>query len=503
VTTQISPHNTLLAFLQDWKWRLNNLYTFVDWDGEKRIFTMNKAQEMLFDEMHQKNIILKARQWGITTYKIIFMLDAILWRPDIRCLFVAHTREDAGKIFESKVRYAYDNLPSWVKEHRPILKANAGELKVDHGNSSWSSLEVGTSGRGGTYEYIHISELGKIAARDPLKAGELISGTLNAGANAKITIESTAEGDHGVFFDMCTKAELDKLTGKKLNRLDYKFFFLSWIGHPNYVFSDQETAEEPITQETRSYFKDFDATENEIAWYQAKKKEQGDKMPQEFPTTPEEAFSKPMEGAFYAKHVRAMLEAGRIGEVEWDPEHPVFTYCDIGHSDYTVNLYVQYIGRDIRIFDSYVGDSKHENNDMKDMIDDMRSKPYKYAAHIAPHDMNVFEWGIGMTRKQQALDNFGVLFELADKKVSREDGIEAVKHLFPRFVLNKDRCGRILSGMRAYRREMNADGSFSNRPNHDGSDFVDPLRYLAVTQNLTTNDMVLSATDNIETGGCL
>jgi len=50
--------------LSDWKWRLNNLYTFVDWNGDKRIFTMNKAQEMLFDNMHQKNIILKARQWG-------------------------------------------------------------------------------------------------------------------------------------------------------------------------------------------------------------------------------------------------------------------------------------------------------------------------------------------------------------------------------------------------------------------------------------------------------
>ena len=489
--------------LSDWKWRLNNLYTFVDWNGDKRIFTMNKAQEMLFDNMHQKNIILKARQWGITTYMVIFMLDAILWRKDCRNLFVAHTRDDAEKIFNQKVRYAYHNLPDWIKNAKPLIKENGGQMIINHGDNSQSTLEVAVSGRGGTYDYIHVSELGKIAAKDPLKAEELVSGTLNSGANAIVTIESTAEGDAGVFYDMCTAAEEMQLLGEHLTRLDYKFFFLSWLGHPNYTFTKEEAKNVIISAETEKYFKGHpDATHEQKAWYQSKKREQKDKMQQEFPSTSEEAFSKPMEGAYYAKQMRAMMEDGRIGEVEWDPNHPVYTYCDIGHSDYTVNLYVQHIGRFSHVFDMYVGDSKHENNDMDDMIADIKSKPYRYALHVAPHDMAVYEWGAGATRKEQALRDHGIDFKLAPKEVSLLDGIEAVKKRLPWIVIHKDKGRPLLSGLRAYRRQRLPDGSFSSKPNHDGSDFADPVRYMAVTGFLVDLNDVVNV-DCVEKGACL
>ena len=492
----------LTANLQNWKWRLNNLYTFVDWNGNKRIFTMNEKQEMLFDNMHQKNIILKARQWGITTYMVIFMLDAILWRKDCRNLFVAHTRDDAEKIFNQKVRYAYHNLPEWIKDSKPLIKENGGQMIIDHGDNSQSTLEVAVSGRGGTYDYIHVSELGKIAAKDPLKAEELVSGTLNSGANAIVTIESTAEGDAGTFYDMCTHAEEMQLLGDHLTRIDYKFFFLSWIGHPNYTFTTEESEKVILNAETEKYFKDGTATFEQKAWYQSKKREQGDKMQQEFPSTSEEAFSKPMEGAYYARQMRAMMEDGRIGDVKWDPKYPVYTYCDIGHSDYTVNLYVQHVGRYSQVFDMYVGCSKTEDNDMEDMIVDMKSKPYKYACHVAPHDLEVFEWGAGATRKEQALNEYGIDFKLASKKIGLLDGIEMAKKRLPWMVINKEICRPLLSGLRAYRRQRLPDGSFSSKPNHDGSDFADPVRYMAVTGYIVdSNDVVNN--DCIEEGAVL
>ena len=488
--------------LDDWFWRLNNLYTFVDWDGGKRIFTMNEAQVMLFFEMHHKNIILKCRQWGITTYEAIFMLDAILFRKDCRCLFVAHTRDDAEKIFNHKVRYAYSNLPDWLKAEKPLLKENGGQIIVDHGDNSNSSLEVAVSGRGGTYDYIHVSELGKIAASDPLKAAELVSGTLNSGAKAIVTIESTAEGDSGVFYEMCTTAEEDKLLGRYLSRLDYKFFFLSWIGHPNYTFSESESKDIVLLDETLKYFDGMDVSREQMCWYQSKKREQKDKMPQEFPTTSVEAFSRPMEGAFYAKQLRAMMESGRICDVEWNPEYPVYTYCDIGHTDYTVNLYVQYIGRYVHIFDMYVGDSKLENNDMTDMINDLKGKPYRYGGHIAPHDMGVFEWGSGVTRKERALNDHGIDFKLAPKEIGLLDGIDMVKAMLPYVVVDKNKCRPFISGMRAYRRKRLPDGSLSSKPDHDGSDFADPARYIAVTQYLIDLNDVVNI-DIVEEGACL
>ncbi len=366
-----------------------------------------------------------------------------------------------------------------------------------------SSLEVAVSGRGGTYDYIHVSELGKIAAKDPLKAKELISGTLNAGANAIVTIESTAEGDAGVFYDMCMTAEEDQLLGNKLTKLDYKFFFLSWVGHPNYTFTDEECEGLVLTAETKKYFKDQDVSLNNMFWYQSKKREQKEMMAQEYPSNSEEAFSKPLEGSYYGKFMRKMLEDGRICDVVWNPDHPVYTYCDIGHSDFTVNLYVQHIGRYSYIFDMYVGNSKYENNDLEDMIIDLKSKPYVYGGHVAPHDMDVFEWGVGATRKQQALLDHGIDFQLAPKKVALLDGIEAVKRRLPHIIIDKERCRDLLSGLRSYRRMMLPDGSFSSKPHHDGSDFTDPVRYMAVTGHLVTTDMVVSQQDHIEKGGCL
>ena len=293
------------------------------------------------------------------------------------------------------------------------------------------------------------------------------------------------------------------LLGNHLTRLDYKFFFLSWIGHPLYTFTSEECKNIKLTPETEKYFRNFpDVTFEQKCWYQSKKREQGDKMQQEFPSTSEEAFSKPLEGAYYAKQMRKVLNDGRICEVDWNPEFPVYTYCDIGHSDYTVNIYVQFIGRYVHIFDMYVGDSANENNDMADMINDMRSKPYRYAVHVAPHDFAVYEWGAGATRKEQALNKYGIHFEIAPKEVSLLDGIDMVKNILGSVVICKVKCMRLVSGLRKYRRRRLPDGSFSSKPNHDGSDFADPVRYMAVTSYLVNSGDVVDM-DCIESGACL
>ena len=52
--------------LADPRWRLNNLYYIVDKQGGKRLFKFNWAQEKLYDDLWYCNIILKARQLGIS-----------------------------------------------------------------------------------------------------------------------------------------------------------------------------------------------------------------------------------------------------------------------------------------------------------------------------------------------------------------------------------------------------------------------------------------------------
>src|SRR5580698_10439879 len=83
-------------------WRLNNLYTITDKNGNRVRFTMNSAQEALFHNMHNQNVILKARQRGFTTFIQLLMLDACMFNADIRAGTIAHTLPDAQVIFRDK-----------------------------------------------------------------------------------------------------------------------------------------------------------------------------------------------------------------------------------------------------------------------------------------------------------------------------------------------------------------------------------------------------------------
>ncbi len=81
---------------------------------------------------------------------------------------------------------------------RPTTADVAGVLKFNNE----SSITVGTSFRGGTLRYLHISEFGKICAKNPDKAKEIVTGAFEAvGSNCMITLESTAEGRSGYFYE--------------------------------------------------------------------------------------------------------------------------------------------------------------------------------------------------------------------------------------------------------------------------------------------------------------
>src|SRR3546814_6488681 len=91
-----------LVRLRGRRWRLNNLYTIRDADGRPVTFEMNWAQQALFDEKHTLNIVLKARQLGMTTFIQLLMLDTCLFNDGVAAATVAHTLADAEAIFAEK-----------------------------------------------------------------------------------------------------------------------------------------------------------------------------------------------------------------------------------------------------------------------------------------------------------------------------------------------------------------------------------------------------------------
>ncbi len=195
------------------------------------VFKLNWAQKILWEDLHECNIVLKARQLGITTFFCIYLLDQVLWNENVQAGVIAHTIKDASSIFKDKLKYAFDQLhPDIRKLFRPVGDS-AQELSFAHG----SSIRVGTSLRSSTLQYLHISEFGKICCKYPERAAEIVSGSLNTvHMGQKIFIESTAEGKEGYYHDMWERAWNHHLSGKPYGPLDFKPFFFPWFKESSY-----------------------------------------------------------------------------------------------------------------------------------------------------------------------------------------------------------------------------------------------------------------------------
>lgn len=278
------------ARLVDREWRLNNLYYVINEDGQLVKFRMRPAQMELLRNMHHKNIILKARQLGFTTFICIFLLDYALFNRNKQIGIVAHTKDDATVIFR-KVKAAWENFPVAIKDYFKL--GTEGDSATEYKFSNGSTLRISTSLRSGTYQAVLITEFGKICAHFPEKADEIVTGTLPAvPANGLVFIESTAEGEGGHFYDYCMDAQEAKESKRPLSMKEYKFFFYPWYQNPANVLPGFI----PIAPQTEEYLQKMERilkvifTQEQRNWYQITSKELKEKMKQEHPTTAEEAF---------------------------------------------------------------------------------------------------------------------------------------------------------------------------------------------------------------------
>ena len=123
------------------EWRLNNLYTILNEKGEEVRFKLNWAQQDLLDNMHDKSVILKARQLGFTTFIQIYILDCCMFNSNVQAGVIAHNREDAEDFFTKKIKFAYEHMDEAIKAANPATADSAKHLVFKNG----SSIRVGTS----------------------------------------------------------------------------------------------------------------------------------------------------------------------------------------------------------------------------------------------------------------------------------------------------------------------------------------------------------------------
>ncbi|MBY3590603.1 terminase [Rhizobium bangladeshense] len=462
---------TAVDQFSDWRWRLNNLYWITDKGGKRVKFEMNWAQMTFFEQMHYLNVLLKARQLGLTTFIQIFMLDACVFNRDIRAGTIAHTLGDAQTIFRDKVKYPYDNLPDGIRAAVPIIRDNTSELLL--GNNS--SIRVGTSLRSGTLQYLHISEYGKLCAKYPEKAREVRTGALNTvQAGQLVFIESTAEGQEGHFYNLCEDAQVKHRQAADLTPLDFKFHFFPWWKEPQYSIDPEGVI---ITDAFAKYFRGLAEqgialTDGQKAWYVKKAETQLGDMKREYPSTPAEAFEASVEGAYYADQMAMVDAEDRIGVFPHVPGYPVHTISDIGMDDTNSVWLFQVLPSRVRM----IGYFEHTGTGMDGMLDELERRAeehgYVYGIHNMPHDIRVREWTRGgMTRIEIMLQEVKARDLGSVRKVERayvHDRINGTRRILAKVEFDQAGCAQGVKCLRNYRKEWDEDlGVFRDEPLHN------------------------------------
>lgn len=449
----------------DWRWRLNNLYYITDEQGQRVLFRMNWAQDDLFAAMHELNVILKARQLGFTTFIQLFMLDACMFNSNIRAGTIAHTREDSEAFFRDKVKYPYDSLPDGLRAANPATEDSA--RKLSFGNNS--SIRVGTSLRSGTFQYLHVSEYGKICAKFPDKAKEIKTGAFNTVHPGNIIfVESTAEGQDGEFYDMCQRSQAAARLRDALTPMDFKFHFYPWWRHPGYRLEYDVL----LTSELKAYFAKMETAgialeADQKAWYAKKAIEQGEDMKREFPSTPEEAFEASIEGAYYGKWMVKAEESRRICELPHDPALRTETWWDLGLNDMMSIAWVQRDGPWINFIDYYENNSEGFDHYARILQEKQDERDLIYSRHLWPHDGNTRILDETGRKRIDVMRGLGYEPEIVPRGFV-SDGITAVRRMLPKSRFDRERCEILVKAMKSYRKEWDEDRAvFKDKPLHN------------------------------------
>ena len=158
------------------------------------------------------------------------------------------------------------------------------------------------------------------------------------------------------------------------------------------------------------------------------------------------------------------------------PEYPVFTVWDLGVADATAIWFGQIAGREIHIIDYY----EAQGEGLPYFARELRSRPYFYANHYAPHDIEVRELGSGKSRKEMAA-NLGLYFRVVPN-LPIQDGIDAARAILQRCWFDRIKCDIGLRALRNYHKEWDQKkGVYRSNPFHDKSSHgADAFRYLAL-----------------------
>lgn len=352
-------------------------------------------------------LILKGRQQGFTSLITAMQLARCICTPNFEGFTLADVTENATAIFENKAKYPHSQLPEVLK---PTEKFNnKKELRFSKLNSSW---EVGTAtenvGRSRTINFLHCSE----AAFFKVLMSDLQAAIGPAMTGDCVTMyESTANGFND-FKDMWDSGNYINCFYEWWRSAEYTQKFESRAKKEEF-YDTVKNGSTWIAERLRWLF-DKGLKEDQIYWYYVTHQNYQDKekIKQEYPCTPEEAFLMSGRPVFVVENI-----VKRIAELRkkyqkkpYREGYFKFKWHNARAKDYIIDGSIKFVDSHqknwIRIYEEpqpknpYVigGDTKGEGSDFYAMtvinnhtgnraasmdINIMTSSPYTYQLYCA------------------------------------------------------------------------------------------------------------------------
>lgn len=227
-------------------------------------------------------LLLKARQQGFSTWSEAYCYKEVTSHYDYRGAVIAHEKRTAIKLY--KMFKLYHEL--FPDELKPFKRApgNSYGLYFDKLRSSIDvlSAESTLGSSGGTYQFVHISELSKWRQAEEA----MLSLMQTIPMSATVIIESTAYGMGNYYHQLWTEA--------KDGNNEYTPMFFPWQEHPEYVrpLRKGEVLEPDLDE--RYYYERFNLSQEQLKWMRWSRKNNcggdWDSFRQEYPAYEDEAF---------------------------------------------------------------------------------------------------------------------------------------------------------------------------------------------------------------------
>jgi hypothetical protein len=270
--------------------------------GGVHYLKLNRAQKEYSRTCGKRNIILKARQVGITTYLAARFFIQTITKPGTLTVQVAHTEESAQAIFNIVHRF-WENLPNSRVRRGALIKSRSNIRQIVFPRLD-SEYRVETAddnaGRGMTIHNLHCSEV----SRWPRGAEDTLA-SLRAAVvpDGEIVLESTPSGAAGLFYEEWNKAEESA----------YTKHFYPWWYERSYKEDVSKKPVGELTDEEKDLVQKHELTPEQIAWRRTRKRIMRGRTAQEYAEDPVSCFLASGECVFDLESIEKA--AGRAGPV--------------------------------------------------------------------------------------------------------------------------------------------------------------------------------------------